>query len=474
MNILAIDQGTSSTKALVLDEDLKVLAMATEPVTPVAGDGGAVEQDPRQLLESVISAGRRALDDARVKVDAIGLANQGETVMAWNDETGDPLCAALSWQDRRAAVVSDRLSDAAAELHQITGLPLDPYFSAPKFAWLRTHLTSQGRLGTSDAWLLRMLTGRAKTDVSTASRSLVFDLASLSWSARALDIFGLGDEDLPEIVSCAGLAGTTALFGPELPITGLMVDQQAALLGEGCTDRGDAKCTYGTGAFFLVNVGDKPLLSEKGLSTSVAWTADGQTAFCLDGQLYTAGAAVTWLTKMGLLSNASELDVVARSAVDDQVVVVPSFAGLGAPYWEPEARAAIEGISLSTGPADIVRATLFGLAAQIALMVGSASGTELDLRSLRVDGGLTQSTVLMQMQADLLQIPVEVYDSPHATAIGVAAMARHGLDPTISIEPPHGGNRTVYEPAISVDQARTALEAFETSVRRVQERVAHG
>jgi glycerol kinase len=177
---------------------------------------------------------------------------------------------------------------------------------------------------------------------------------------------------------------------------------------------------------------------------------------------------------MGLLSDASELDAVAGSAADDQVTVVPSFAGLGAPYWKPEARASIEGMTLSTTPADIVRATLFGLAAQVALMVESASGAEMDLRSLRVDGGLTRSTVLMQMQSDLLQIPVEVYDSPHATAIGVAAMARHGLDPTISFASPLGGNRTVYEPAISEDQARTALEAFQLSVLRVQERVANG
>jgi glycerol kinase len=474
VHILAIDQGTSSTKALVLGEDLEVLAVAEEPVTPVAGDGGAVEQDPRQLFNSVVAAGSRALAEAGVEVDAIGLANQGETVLAWDDQTGEPLCPALSWQDRRAADLTERISEHETELHGITGLPLDPYFSAPKFSWLRSHLTKGGRLGTSDAWLMRMLTGHAKTDASTASRSLVFDLGSSTWSPRALEIFGLGDELLPDIVPCAGDAGTTSTFGPELSITGLMVDQQAALLGEGCTNRGDAKCTYGTGAFFLVNVGDQPLLSDHGLSTSVAWSVDEDIAYCLDGQIYTAGAAVTWLSAMGLLSDASQLDSVAGSAADDQVTVVPSFAGLGAPQWKPEARASIEGMTLSTTPADIVRATLFGLAAQVALMVESASGEEMSLRSLRVDGGLTRSAMLMQMQSDLLQIPVEVYDSPHATAIGVAAMARHGLDPTISFAPLISGNRTVYEPAISEDQARTSLATFEASVRRVQERVANG
>src|SRR5665213_2724453 len=255
MNILAIDQGTSATKALVVGDGGAILSVAECPVHPSASGDGAVEQDPAELLASVMAAGRAAVAQAGVVVHGIGLANQGETVLAWDRPSGRPLTTALSWQDRRAISVTDDLGPHQDRLGTISGLPLDPYFSAPKLAWLRRNRTTEGVVTTTDTWLLHALTGEFVTDVTTASRSMVLDLDSRGWSDEAVAIFGLDRTDLPEVVGCATPIGTTAAFGPSLPVTGLAVDQQAALVGEGCLAAGQAKCTYGTGAFLLVTTG---------------------------------------------------------------------------------------------------------------------------------------------------------------------------------------------------------------------------
>lgn len=433
MPILAIDQGTSGTKAIVVDDDGAVLAVAEREVHPHYGTGGVVEQDPTELLDSVLASAKQAVQAAGVRPDVVGLANQGETVLAWDKQTGQPLTTALSWQDRRAESICTELAEHAEEIHQRTALMLDPYFTAPKMTWLRRNLSTEGVLTTTDTWIVHHLTGEFVTDTSTASRSLLLDIDALTWDARLLELFDLAGEELPRLVHSDEVVGTTTLFGGEVPVAGLIVDQQAALLAQRCLEPGTAKCTYGTGAFLLANVGASAPRLDNGLTTSVAWSLRGQTTYCIDGQVYTAAAAVRWLADMGLITEASDLDSVAADN-SHGVLCGPSFAGLAAPWWRPDAGAFLSGMTLSTSRAEVVRAVLEGISAQITDLAELVTrDLDLPLQRLRVDGGLTRSTVLMQSQADMLQAPVDIYPSGHATALGAAAAARLALDPELSV-----------------------------------------
>jgi len=473
--VLAIDQGTSGTKAIVVDEAGQVLALAEEALHPRYLDGGGVEQDPEALWDSVVGAGRRAVEQAGVPLAAVALANQGETVLAWDRATGRPLSQAVVWQDRRSETVCDSRRHEAERVAERTGLVLDPYFSAPKMRWLRDHVTTDGVVTTTDTWLVHRLCGAFVTDASTASRSLLLDLDEVAWSGELLDVFGLGDEALPEVVASDDVVGTTTVFGPEVPVTGLVVDQQAALLAEACLEAGTAKCTYGTGAFLLAQLGERAVRSTAGLTTSVAWRLGGRTAYCVDGQVYTAASAVRWATKLGLVGAADQLDAVAAPD-SDGVLCVPALAGLAAPWWDPQATASFTGMTLSSGRGHLVRALLEGVAAQVALLTGLV-GADLGapLTRLRVDGGLTRSRVLVQAQADLAQLPVDVYPSAHATPLGAAACARLALDPGLDLAEVVGGWTPdhVVEPAWSADRAEEFLDrwrgaAQHTSVREAR------
>jgi glycerol kinase len=467
--ILAIDQGTSSTKALVVGENGSVVSEAEVAVHPVAGDDGSVEVDPEELWQSVVEAGRAALaqaDRRGARVTAVGLANQGETVLAWDPETGVPFSRALVWQDRRAASVCERLAADGwgPRLRELTGLELDPYFVAPKLAWLREHVTTAGTAGTTDTWLVRRLTGAYVTDAATASRSLLLDLDTGTWSDEACGAFAIDPADLPDIVDCAGPVGETDAFGPTLQLTGLAVDQQAALFAESCFATGDVKCTYGTGAFLLANTGATPRRSHNGLVSCIAWRLDGVSTYCLDGQVYTVGAAVGWLREIGLVAEPADLDRVGGSVASaGGVVFVPGLAGLGAPFWAPHAKGAFTGLTLATTRAHLVRAVAEGIAAQVAWLArAAAEDLGAPLTRLRVDGGLTRSRTLLQLQADLAQVPVEVYPSPHATALGVAAFARLGAGGATSPSDAVGPWKptAVYEPAIDPAPADELLAAW--------------
>lgn len=442
--VLAIDQGTSATKALVVADDGAVLGTGEAAVHPRYGEGGAVEQDPGELLDSVLAAGRAAAAEAGVPVAAMGLANQGESVLAWDRATGEPHTPIVVWQDKRAAAVAAARVPYAAELAALTGLPLDPYFTAPKLAWLRENRTRAGVVTTTDTWLLHRLTGAFVTDAATASRSLLLDLDRTEWSPRALELFGLAGEDLPAVVDCAGPIGTTTAFGAEIPVTAAIVDQQAALYGQGCRAPGQAKCTYGTGAFLLANTGGVAVRSGSGLSTSVAWRLAGRAAYCVDAQVYTAAAGVRWLTRLGVLPDADHLDEAAMAVRDaGGVVFVPALSGLGAPWWRDDARGAVVGLGLETEPGHLVRALIDGLSAQVAELIDAvARDTGRAPSELRTDGGLTRSHVLMQTQADLAQVPVRVAASPDATALGVAALTRLGtaVSPPGSSSTDHAGS----------------------------------
>ncbi|MGW6528949.1 FGGY family carbohydrate kinase [Streptomyces venezuelae] len=472
--VLAVDQGTSGSKALVVCPERGVIGTGAAPVRPRFLPGGLVEVDPAELLSSVVAAGRAALADAGEPVAAVGLANQGETVLVWDPVTGEPLTDALVWQDRRAASVCDELSDHKDELRELTGLPLDPYFAAPKMAWLRRHRTRRGTVTTSDVWLVHRLTGAYVTDAATAGRTQLLDLDTVEWSPRALELYGLGDERLPRVVDAAGEFGTTTAFGPEIPLTGLLVDQQAALLAQGVTAPGTAKCTYGTGAFLLAHTGSRPRRGDSGLVSCVAWRLAGRSSYCLDGQVYTAASAVRWLADLGVIAGAEDIDPVG-SAVPDAggVTFVPALAGLAAPWWRGDLRGSMSGLGLDTTAGHLVRALCEGIAAQVAALADAvAADTGEPLASLRVDGGLTRSFLLMQTQADLLQIPVEVSELTDVTALGAAAVARIGIDPALSVADavPEWRPAAVYEPRIDADLAAERLAGFRSAVSALMER----
>ncbi|MDT7575364.1 MAG: glycerol kinase [Pseudonocardiales bacterium] len=431
--VLTIDQGTSGTKALVVDGGGNVLGLSEHPVRPQYLPGGGVEQDPHEVLASVVGAGCAAVAAAGVPIDVVTLANQGETVLAWDPDTGRPLSNMIVWQDRRAEGICAELAEHKDVFAQRTGLVLDPYFSAPKMAWLRRNVTRDGVVTTSDSWLVHHLTREFVTDPSTASRSLLTDLDTTGWDEELLGLFGLGDERLPTIMPCDALVGSTTAFGGTAAVGGLVVDQQAALVGEGCLRPGEAKCTFGTGAFLLANTGNAATRSTAGLAASVAWQVRGQSTYCIDGQVYTAASAVRWMEQLGYITTAADLDEVAAPD-DGGVLAVPALAGLAAPWWRPDAKATISGMTLSTTVGHLVVAILQGIAAQVAEL-GSAVAEDLGrpLTRLRVDGGLTRCTTLMQSVADLMQIEIEVYPSAHATALGAAALARMAYDPTLRL-----------------------------------------
>jgi glycerol kinase len=460
MRVLAIDQGTSATKAIVMDDGCVVAAATAACATSATPDGG-VEVAAEAIWQSVLVAGRDALAKCDERgLDAIGLANQGETVVAWDRSTGAPFGPAISWQDRRSVEVCDRIRAAggADALEAITGLELDPYFVAPKLRWLRDRIGAGPVITTSDVWLVHRLCGAFVTDAATASRTLLMDLVEVAWSDAACQAFEIDAETLPEIVPNAGHFGTTDAFGPAgVPLTGLCVDQQAALFGQSCTEAGDAKCTYGTGAFLLASTGGTPTWSRNGLVGSVGWQLGGSTTWCLDGQAYTVGAAVTWLQEMGCIDGPADLDGLgATVASSGGVTFIPGLAGLAAPFWAPLAKGSLTGLSLGTSRAHLVRAVVDGIAAQVAWLArAAAADLGAPLSRLRVDGGLTRSRLLLQTQADLLQIPIEVAPSPDATALGVAAFACIGAgEPGAA---PEWRPAAVVEPRISADEADDRL-----------------
>ena len=467
--VLALDQGTSATKAVIADAAGPYVDIDI-PVTGTTYADPRVEQDPGALLDSVLEAGRRALDASEYPVAAVGLGNQGETVLAWDLRSGEPLGPALSWQDRRSTSVTEAMPESTSDmLLRLTGLPLDPYFAAPKMAWLRREL---GRacgestvITTIDAWTTFRLTGEFVTDAATASRTMLLDPATLDWSPEAVAAFGLEGMPLPRVVACDAALGTTTAFGTPLPVIGAIVDQQAALLAEDCREVGDVKCTYGTGAFLLANVGNRHVPSSTGLATSLAWAmSDGTRASCVDGQVYTVGAAVSWLERIGLIDSAEDLDAVGGSVADTAgVMCLPTLAGVGAPAWLPDARGSFRGLSLSTTRPHLVRAFCEGVAASVAVLADAvADDIGIPLRTLRADGGLTRSRLVMQLQADLLGLPVEVYPHSCATALGIAALTLRGLDgPGAEEELLRGWSpAATYSPAIDRHEAGERVRAY--------------
>ena len=433
--LLGIDEGTSAVKAILFDADLQPLREARREKPLHHPQPRWVEQDPEDVLRAVVEAVAEVLEDAPGEVVACGLDHQGESVLAWDAESGGALTPVVTWQDKRSQEVLDRLEQEGSgeRIRELSGLPLDPYFSAGKLAWLLEHdqavsrarETGTLRMGTVDAFLGDRLGAGFCTDPSTASRT---QLGAPDWDPRLLEIFGVPREVLPEIADTAGELGT--LHHPswpcELPLRARCPDQQAALAGAGCVEPGRTKATYGTGVFVLANVGTDRPVGSGGLLPTVAWRVDGQLEWALDGGVFTAGALLDWLARdLGLAPDAPALAGLATQVEDAAGVrVLPALSGLGAPWWRPDARAVVAGLTGGTRPAHVARAALEAIAWRVAVILEVIrQQTPVDV--LRVDGGLTRDPLLLQLQADVSGTPVE-RGAVDATATGAAALAAVG------------------------------------------------
>ncbi len=436
-HVLSIDQGTTGTTALVIAADGRVAGRGYQEITQHYPQPGWVEHDAEEILERTLLAARDAIAMSGVKPDVIGITNQRETIVLWHRDTGQPLARAIVWQDRRTTDRCAELKGKASMIAERTGLRPDPYFSATKIEWLLkkpeiAFVARNGRLmaGTMDSWLIWKLTGGRvhATDPTNASRTLLFDINRLRWSKELCDLFKIPIEILPEVRPSAGDFGktVTSFFGKSIPITGVAGDQQAALFGQGCFNAGQAKNTYGTGAFLLLNTGDKAPKAGEGLLATVACDARGGAAYALEASIFVAGAAVQWLRDgLGILFNAAESERLARSLdSNDGVYFVPALVGLGAPNWEPRARGTIVGLTRGTGRAHFARAALEAMAYGSAEMLGvMAKRGKVKFEALRVDGGASANNWLLQFQSDILGIAVERPDMIETTALGAAGLA---------------------------------------------------
>ena len=432
--ILALDQGTTGSTAIVFDAEGRAAGRAYSEFGQHFPRPGWVEHDANEIWEVTRRVGREALDSAGIDgrgLAGIGITNQRETVVAWDRDTGEPLHRALVWQDRRTAERCDELREAGHEalVRQRTGLILDPYFSGTKVEWLIRHGDvdpAQAAFGTIDSWLVFKLTGRHATDYSNASRTLLFDTAKLEWDPDLCELLGVPADSLPEPCPSAHVYGETDTFGGSVPVAGIAGDQQAALYGQACHTPGLGKNTYGTGSFVLQNAGEQRPDPPEGLLTTVAWGVDGRVDYALEAAVFVTGAGVQWLRDgLGVIDKAEDTEALARSLdSNDGVYLVPAFTGLGSPHWDPYARGTIVGLTRGSGVAHLARATLEAIAYQTVDAVRAmedASGVVLS--ELKADGGAVHNSWLMRFQADVLGVPVVVPEISETTALGAGYLA---------------------------------------------------
>ncbi len=441
--ILAVDQGTTSSRAVLFDALGSVVAMGQKEFRQIYPQPGFVEHDPAEILETTLFAMRQAVGAAKISpkdIAAIGITNQRETTVAWDRETGEPACNAIVWQCRRTAPECERLKAAGLEEHirETTGLIIDPYFSGTKMKWILENVPKARELlhrhrlcfGTVDSWLVYSLTGGRSfvTDVTNASRTMLFDIHRLDWDETLLHELGVPVETLPKVVSCGEIVGLCAkeILGEEIPIAGMAGDQHAALFGQCCHETGMAKNTYGTGCFVLMNTGETPVASRNGLITTIGWMLDGKPTYALEGSAFNAGSAIQWLRdELELIRTPQEADRLAETVEDSGgVTFVPAFTGLGAPYWDMYARGALLGLTRGAKRAHVCRAVLESIALEswdLVRLMERESGVALS--ELRVDGGASRSRFLMQTQADLLDCRVRRPQCLETTALGAAMLA---------------------------------------------------
>ena len=488
--LLALDQGTTSSRAALFDTQGGLVAIAQEEFTQHYPRPGWVEHDPELIWQSQLDTAREVLAKADVRADqvlALGIANQRETVVLWERATGRPVANAIVWQDRRTAAACEALKAQGLEtlFRQRTGLLLDPYFSGTKLAWLLDNVpgarerAERGELafGTVDSFLIWRLTGgRAHvTDVTNASRTLLFDIHHRRWDDELLGHLGVPRALLPEVLASADDFGTTQadLLGAPVRIGGVAGDQQAALFGQACTVPGMVKNTYGTGCFMLIHTGDAPVASPSGLLATTTAHAGGAPGYALEGSIFVAGAVVQWLRdELGIIRSSAEVETLAASVPDTAgVYLVPAFAGLGSPYWDASARGAMVGLTRGANRAHIARAALEAIAFQSAdLLDAMRVDAGQRIEAMRVDGGAAVNALLMQIQADLLGIPVVVPRILETTALGAAYLAgiRAGVWESAADVAAYWQSERTYEPAISADEAGARLARWREAVSRTR------
>lgn len=481
--ILAIDQSTSGTKALLFDDAGALTARHDLPHEQITPRSDWVEHDPEEIFANVLALlpllrAKHAFDSATIH--AVGITNQRETVLAWDRLTGKPLYNAIVWQDARAADLCAELAPEAERIRAITGLPLSPYFSAAKLAWLHRHVPAvaeaarENRLccGTIDAWLLFKLTGAFKTDYSNASRTQLLSLKELAWSEDICALFGIAPAALPAVCSSDSDFGASdfgGFFAEAVPIRAMLGDSHASLFGQGCHQKGQAKTTYGTGSSIMMNTGDECISSRAGLATSLAWGRQGRAQYVLEGNINYSAAVVNWLVyQLQIIKSPAEVEALAKAADPaDTTYLVPAFSGLGAPYWDSHAQAALIGMGRKTGRAEIARAALESIALQIAEVVLAMERDSGQVQGLRADGGASKNALLMQMQADILGQEILVSEMGELSSAGVAYMAGIAcglyVEEALFAASPH----TVYRPAMSAERREKRLAGWRSAVAKV-------
>ena len=477
--ILAIDQGTTGTTCIVFDERGRPAGRSYREFEQHFPRPGWVEHDASEIWEVTRGVAREALEDAGTEgaaLRAIGIANQRETVVAWDRRTGEPLHRALVWQDRRTASRCDELRDAGHEalFRERTGLVIDPYFSGTKLEWLigEAGVPADAAFGTIDSWLVYKLTGAHVTDYSNAARTLLFDIRELRWDEELCELLGVPVGSLPEPLPSAHVYGETTELGGSVPVAGIAGDQQAALYGQACYEPGSGKNTYGTGSFLLQNAGHEPPPLAEGLLTTVAWGVEGRVDYALEASMFVTGAAVQWLRDgLGVIEAAAETEALAASLEsNDGVYFVPALTGLGSPHWDPHARGTIVGLTRGSGRTHLARAALESIAYQTVDAVRAteaATGEPLD--ELKADGGATANAWLMQFQAGVLDVPVVVPEVAETTAVGAAHLAGLAVgawdaDETRAMS--RAGAR--YEPRMSDDERERLLDDWSRALERAR------
>lgn len=440
--ILALDQGTTSSRAIVFDEHQRAVGSAQRSFQQIFPRPGWVEHDPLEIWQSQIHVAVEALSKAKIdktQIAGIGITNQRETTVVWDRRTGQPLYNAIVWQDRRTEELCNKLrsNEREAEIQQATGLLLDPYFSASKIRWILDNCkgardcadTGNLAFGTIDSWLIWNLTkGQSHiTDSSNAARTSLFSLRSHQWDESMLELWGIPRSMLPEVTQSSDLLSRCKIEElDDVRISGVAGDQQAALFGQSCFSSGEAKCTYGTGCFILLNTGDRPVLSNNRLLSTIAWTIDGKTEYALEGSVFMGGATVEWLRDgLGIIDQVENIEDLARAVKSSEgVIFVPAFSGLGSPYWDPHARGMIIGLTRGTTRAHIARAALEGIAFQVADVLDAMQADAGEgINSMRVDGGASANDLLMQLQSDILQTTLVKAGNSESTALGAASLA---------------------------------------------------
>lgn len=489
--IMSIDEGTTSVRAMIFNHEGNVVSKSQKEITQHFPHSGWVEHDAQEIWDAVQTVISESLIQSKIppyKVRGIGITNQRETTVMWDRVTGEPIHNAIVWQSKQTSKIANELKESGYTnlIHQKTGLVIDSYFSATKIKWLLDNVSgardkaNSGDLlfGTIDTWILWKLTGGHvhATDVSNASRTMLYNIHDLKWDEEILNILDIPKEILPEVKSSSEIYGYTAgytFYGVQIPISGIAGDQQAALFGQLCLEAGSIKNTYGTGSFIVMNTGDKPVISDNGLLTTIAYGINGEINYALEGSVFVAGSAIQWLRDgLRLINDAKETEDLALAATSEHdVYVVPAFTGLGAPYWDQDSRGAIFGLTRGTSKEDLVKATLDSLAFQTKDVVNTmVEETQLDLKHLKVDGGAAQNNYLMQFQADILNTSIERSYISETTALGAAYLSglAVGFWKDIVEIKQLKPNQSIFKPKMNEEDRHKYYEGWQLAVKSTQ------